>query len=161
MLNRSSQAVAFETLKQTLNALSFVKTNKGLEHTNANPKVTDHSYRLNKKLDRLRIGIGFTEPQPETVLDPITEQMETFIEYNGKIISMPARPFVVMDGLIIVDNIRAAFNRIIAESQSIEKSQMPRYIFEYQRLLEASLKGKNGAILNHISQDSGEIWCSI
>ncbi len=150
MLNRSSQAVAFETLKQTLNALSFVKTNKGLEHTNANPKVTDHSYRLTKKLDRLRIGIGFTEPQPETVLDPITEQMETFIEYNGKIISMPARPFVVMDGLIIVDNIRAAFNRIIAESQSIEKSQMPRYIFEYQRLLEASLKGKNGAIYNTI-----------
>lgn len=151
IMARTDQDVSLDLLNQTFKALRMVKKTNSIEYDpKYNPSVGPEYYLITKKLDRTKISTGFDEPQNETVLDPITTMMHSYVVVGKTNIIMPARPFTVIDGKIIVDPIRAAFNRIIAELQSIQKRNLVRYVNEYKSTLEKSLKGKNGAIYNTV-----------
>lgn len=151
MLQRTDIDYAIERLLQITETLGITISDAGMvkDKPFLKDEVNPDWFEIKAKLNRDIIPIGSPETIPLTVLDEATTTKMCYYRLqSGKYVVLPPHPFTMNDNIIIIDSIRAAFNRIVAEDQSIERNQITRYIGEYRDLIANEMKGKGGAIYN-------------
>jgi len=158
LMNRSTRKLEIKRLWEYMTVVGMKFTDNGIEYNGVirtKDEIDPNWVELKKKLDRKIIPVGIQQElfDPDnfqgTVLDKNTENKMCYIKLSSnQFILFPPTKYTMVNDKLIIDNKRAAFNRIIAEFFSIERNNLKRYVREYEATIQKEMKGRKGKLYN-------------